>query len=419
MKAQYWQRPSNNQYVFKGQATDGRNVGPVYSRQARCWHGKSFEVFLAFADSQAILLTDDHHLIEFPSLLLPQGVTSGSIVNIAVNRNFDEEARQLKNFWDLQEDIFQEFGQRSPKAPELRLRNTTQTSVTLEWSPLVLETASLKSLDIYKNNQRLTTIHNPTQTTISKHSGLEMDNQYTFHLVLRTSAGTFQSDTINVKTHTVTNLTGLNICFGQFSENEQSTYVPHLKEIVAEIGAKVSKGIQIDTTHLVCSVQGGPEWKKAVDMSIPIVTPEWLNACRTEQKLINVHGYYLGGTGTTPTTSSHPPLPKPNVPEQQQVPPAKEQAPSLPVKDNVAPPSSEDVKEPEPAPSQAITSAVQETPAEETKPPPPAAPSNELQTQADAAGPASDSAPVTIASERMADVSLDDNDEATENVELS
>ncbi|CAO3600239.1 unnamed protein product [Absidia cylindrospora] len=48
----------------------------------------------------AILLTEDHHLIEFPSLLLPNGVASGSIVNISVSRNTSEEERKMNEFWD-------------------------------------------------------------------------------------------------------------------------------------------------------------------------------------------------------------------------------------------------------------------------------------------------------------------------------
>ena len=59
---------------------------------------------------QAILLTEDHHLIEFPSLLLPPGVSSGSIVNISVTRNYEQELVQSQEFWELQEAILKEFG---------------------------------------------------------------------------------------------------------------------------------------------------------------------------------------------------------------------------------------------------------------------------------------------------------------------
>ncbi|CAJ0883521.1 4093_t:CDS:2 [Entrophospora sp. SA101] len=56
----------------------------------------------------AILLTEEHHLIEFPSLLLPPGVSSGSIVNINVARNYEQESAQSRDFWSLQEAILKD-----------------------------------------------------------------------------------------------------------------------------------------------------------------------------------------------------------------------------------------------------------------------------------------------------------------------
>lgn len=100
-------------------------------------------------------MTEDHHLIEFPSLLLPKGVTSGSIVNIAVSRNIPEEERKMKEFWELQEAILATFGQDEPEVPVVRVKNITQTSLILEWDPLLLHTAKLRSLDIYKNGTKL------------------------------------------------------------------------------------------------------------------------------------------------------------------------------------------------------------------------------------------------------------------------
>ena len=73
------------------------------------------------------------HLIEFPSLLLPSGVGPGSIVNISCTRNNAAERAASQSFWSLQKDILSEFGDSEPQPPNLRIRNTTQTSVTLEW----------------------------------------------------------------------------------------------------------------------------------------------------------------------------------------------------------------------------------------------------------------------------------------------
>jgi chitin biosynthesis protein CHS5 len=51
----------------------------------------------------AILLSPDHHIIEFPTTILPDDIKPGHIVNISVERNVDEEQRQLQEFNLLQE----------------------------------------------------------------------------------------------------------------------------------------------------------------------------------------------------------------------------------------------------------------------------------------------------------------------------
>lgn len=69
-----------------------------------------------------ILIGERAHLIEFPSLLLPPGVSSGSIVNIAVHRNTVEEKRQRREFWELQDQILETFGVKTPQPPQLQVR---------------------------------------------------------------------------------------------------------------------------------------------------------------------------------------------------------------------------------------------------------------------------------------------------------
>ncbi|KAL4249631.1 hypothetical protein AB1N83_013801 [Pleurotus pulmonarius] len=65
----------------------------------------------------AILLGERAHLIEFPSVLLPPGATAGSIVSITVHQNHAEEKRCDCEFWDLQQEIMNEFGKESPEPP--------------------------------------------------------------------------------------------------------------------------------------------------------------------------------------------------------------------------------------------------------------------------------------------------------------
>ncbi|ETW84193.1 hypothetical protein HETIRDRAFT_241181, partial [Heterobasidion irregulare TC 32-1] len=257
----------------------------------------------------AILLGERAHLIEFPSLLLPPGATAGSIVNISVTQNVLEEQKRDDEFWQLQNDILETFGHNTPKAPEIKLRNVTQTSVTLEWPPLDLATAHLRSLDIYRNGDRLAPIPSPMQNTSTKLSGLALDNDYTFRLVLRTSAGTYQSNVVHVRTHTMTDTSGISVCFGNVQD---PVLLENAKLALQDMGAKWSDKIQIDTTHFVCttpaatpsgaqatgSVSSAPgvEYQRALQLSIPVVQPHWILACHTEKKMIPIASYYLGTT---------------------------------------------------------------------------------------------------------------------------
>lgn len=78
----------------------------------------------------AILLGERAHLIEFPSILLPPGATTGSIVNIAVHQNHQAERKRDNEFWELQNEILDTYGRESPKNPDLQVA-TTSPSCTL------------------------------------------------------------------------------------------------------------------------------------------------------------------------------------------------------------------------------------------------------------------------------------------------
>ncbi|CAL1710372.1 unnamed protein product [Somion occarium] len=265
----------------------------------------------------AILLGERAHLIEFPSLLLPPGATTGSIVNISVSRNIAEEKKRDSEFWDLQNNILTNYGVKTPEPPKLEVRNVTQTSVTLEWPKLELATAKLRSLDIYRNHQRLAAIPSPLTNTSTKLSGLAIDTEYRFHLVMRTTAGTFQSNILRVRTHTMTDTSGISVCFGNVQD---PVLLENAKLALREMGAKWSDKIQIDTTHFVCTTPAatpsgaqatgsissspGVEYQKALQLSIPVVHPNWILACHTEKKMIPIHPYYLGASSSTPISSA-------------------------------------------------------------------------------------------------------------------
>ncbi|KAF8978799.1 hypothetical protein BDQ17DRAFT_1417001 [Cyathus striatus] len=262
----------------------------------------------------AILLGERAHLIEFPSILLPPGATAGSIVNISVHQNHAEEKKRDLEFWKLQGDIMDEFGVHKPETPVLTLRNVTQTSATLEWPALSLATSKLRSLDIYRNNTRLAAIPSPLTNTSTKLSGLELNTDYTFQLILRTSAGTFPSNILRVRTHTMQDTSGIAVCFGTVSDE---VLLENCKLALREMGARWSDKIQIDTTHFVCTTPAatppgasavgnlggspGVEYQRALQLSIPVVQPHWVLACHSEKRMVPIAAYYLGVSPSVPS----------------------------------------------------------------------------------------------------------------------
>ncbi|KAL9609342.1 MAG: hypothetical protein Q9167_005887 [Letrouitia subvulpina] len=237
----------------------------------------------------AVLLTEDKRIIEFPSILLPPSISSGSIVDITVSRNHDSEDAAQRSFESLQSSILSTYGQQSPTAPVIRCRNATQTSVVLEWDPVSLATAELRSLSLYRNGSKAGNIPKPMEMTSTKISGLAVDTDYTFHLVLRTSAGTYSSEKLTVRTHKMTDLSGITVTPGRMAAPLRE----NLSAAVDRIGAKIAETVRIDTTHFVCMEGQGREWEKAVEMNIPVVRPEWIEGCEREGRLVGVRGYYL------------------------------------------------------------------------------------------------------------------------------
>ncbi|KAF5621727.1 chitin biosynthesis CHS5 [Fusarium tjaetaba] len=266
-----------------------------------------------------VLLTPDKRLIEFPSILLPPNISSGSIVDINVSQNATKEAAADRAFRALQDSIYNSFGASEPTTPVLRCRNATQTSVVLEWDPIQLATADLISLSLYRNGQKAGNIPRPLQMHSTKISGLAVDTEYTFHLVLRTSAGTFISERVSVRTHKMTDLRGITITTGILP----SAVKDSLTNAVERIGAKLVDGVRIDTTHFVTTEGRGQQWEKAVESNIPVVRPEWVEACEKSGRILGVTKFYLDAMKPGPPAEEASPPPPPEKEEKSlPVPPA-------------------------------------------------------------------------------------------------
>lgn len=250
----------------------------------------------------AVLLTEDKRLIEFPSILLPASITSGSIVDITVSQNYAAEEKSRAAFADLQSRILNTYGLHSPSPPTLRLRGATQTSLVLEWDPIQLATSRLKSLSLYRNGSKAGGIPRPKEMLSTKISGLAVDTEYSFHLVLRTTGGTYSSPVLTCRTHKMTDLSGITVTPGVLPEQLRSS----LESAVARIGGRIADTVRIDTTHFVCTVGRGKDWEKAVEMSIPVVRPEWVEGCEREGRIVGVRGYYLDANPKHRQVGSNP-----------------------------------------------------------------------------------------------------------------
>ncbi|KAG6015129.1 hypothetical protein E4U43_005679 [Claviceps pusilla] len=260
-----------------------------------------------------VLLTPDKRLIEFPSILLPPNISSGSIVDIAVSQNTQKETAEEQKFRALQDRIFHSFGASEPTNPALRCRNATQTSVVLEWDPIELATADLISLSLYRNGQKAGNIPRPLQMHSTKISGLAVDTEYTFYLVLRTTAGTRTSEKVTVRTHKMTDLSGVTITTGIMPPAVKENLI----RAVERIGAKIVDGVRIDTTHLVTTEGRGTAWEKAVETNIPVVRPEWVDACEKNGRILGVTKFYLDAM-------------RPGPPSQDQIFSSPSRAPAAP-----------------------------------------------------------------------------------------
>jgi hypothetical protein len=166
---------------------------------------------------------------------------------------------------------------------------------------------------------------------------LAVDSEYTFHLVLKTSAGTFSSEKLNVQTHKMTDLSGITITPGHMPAALRES----LQRSIERIGAKITDTVRIDTTHFVCTEGRGPAWEKAVENNIPVVVPDWLIGCEREGRIVGVRGYYLNADprlrSVGPGMSQQPPQQAQAQQQQQQQP----RSPIMSPRTEVTPPTPE------------------------------------------------------------------------------
>ena len=262
--------------------------------------------------SLALLTTQDHHVIEFPTVLLPENVKAGSIIKMQVSQNLEEERKQRNHFKSIQAKILEKYGTHKPESPVLKIVNVTQTSCVLAWEPLKLGSAKLKSLILYRKGIRSMVIPNPFKVTTTKISGLSVDTPYEFQLKLITTSGTLWSEKIILRTHKMTDMSGITVCLGPLDSLKEISDV-QISQCLSHIGARpLQRHVAIDTTHFVCNdldnEESNEELIKAKHNNIPIVRPEWVRACEVEKRIVGVRGFYLDADQSILKNYTFPPV---------------------------------------------------------------------------------------------------------------
>lgn len=213
--------------------------------------------------------------------------------------------------------------------------------MVLEWDPIELATADLISLSLYRNGNKVGSIPRPLAMHSTKISGLAVDTEYDFHLVLRTTAGTWPSEHVRVRTHKMTDLSGITITPGIL---QPPSLREQLARAVERIGARIVDGVRIDTTHFVTTEGRGLAWEKAVEMNIPVVRPEWVAACEQSGRILGVTKFYLDALQPGPGMPLSPP------PQQQTAPAAQPQVQKdLPPQPQASPQQPQHQQQPGPA----------------------------------------------------------------------
>ena len=262
--------------------------------------------------SLALLTTQDHHVIEFPTVLLPENVKAGSIIKMQVSQNLEEEKKQRNHFKSIQAKILEKYGTHKPESPVLKIVNVTQTSCVLAWDPLKLGSAKLKSLILYRKGIRSMVIPNPFKVTTTKISGLSVDTPYEFQLKLITTSGTLWSEKVILCTHKMTDMSGITVCLGPLDPLKEISDL-QISQCLSHIGARpLQRHVAIDTTHFVCNdldnEESNEELIRAKHNNIPIVRPEWVRACEVEKRIVGVRGFYLDADQSILKNYTFPPV---------------------------------------------------------------------------------------------------------------
>lgn len=267
----------------------------------------------------ALLLSDSHHLIEFPAQLLPSSTSAGSILNVHIQRNFDAEKQRLQEFMRAQAQLMTRYGKWPPAPPLLVTTTLTSFMVVLElrgdteqggraidWADrfTVTKFEVLRNGKLLQGGAVLVWIDpNRRQEPRIKLSMLEPNTEYQVKVILWTTSGRLESQLVKFRTRPESDLTGLNVRIVGYPIDGDA-----YREIVTwltQLGAKHSQELSIENTHLIYqrtsnSKTDSPVYDRAAEWNIPIVSHQWLKQCYDAKKSISTTDYYVRKASISP-----------------------------------------------------------------------------------------------------------------------
>lgn len=128
-------------------------------------------------------------------------------------------------------------------------------------------------------------------------AGMEEGQSFKVHLVFRTSAGPFQTNTVDLATKASTDFSGLYLSIHEDIDSEgEARETCH--SIAIEIGANivVSDEHDCEVTHMIAPrISSIPAdlLLEAKNKGTPIVTTDWLKACRATGRLVPTPDFLL------------------------------------------------------------------------------------------------------------------------------
>lgn len=272
----------------------------------------------------ALLMSSNHHIFEFPALLLPEGISSGTCVSMQVHRDFEAEKLRLNNFLKLQDDILNEFGY-IPEQPTLEIATLTSNTIVCnvignskekarEWAQV-----RIKKWELLKDGQRVThggamlrqarsleliadEIEQKDEVPKLKLTGLEPSHDYTLQLLLHTSAGVIHSKILEFQSRNINDLACLNVALKRYGNCENAVI-----EMLSKIKAKWTLGkINMESTHLISCLDESDQRDGdeiidhdeklhdiAADFNIPAVSYKWLEECIEKNQIVSMKNYYI------------------------------------------------------------------------------------------------------------------------------